>query len=238
MKNTSVWTLAKKELVTLLNAPTTYVIAVVFLLMTGWFFTGPLFLNNQSSLESFLGPLPLIFTFIVPALTMRAFSEEYRAGTIEYLSTLPLHDWEIVLAKYLAAMGLLGTLLAFTLAYPLVLFLIGRPDPGQIVGGYIALLGLGSLFSAIGLWASSLTRNQVVSLIIGFFVCFAFFVLNYLANLFPEWLGSFVQAWSVEYHFSALARGVMDSRDLLYWASGTFFFLAASLSSVHARRWR
>jgi ABC-2 type transport system permease protein len=238
MKPTSVWTLAKKELVTLLNAPTTYVIAVVFLLMTGWFFTAQLFVNNQSTLDSFLGPLPLIFTFIVPALSMRTFAEEYRTGTIEYLSTLPLHDWEIVLAKYLAAMGLLSLLLVFTMAYPIVLYIIGRPDPGQIVGGYIALIGMGSLYTAIGLWASSLTRNQVVSLIIGFFVCFAFFVLNYIANFFPEWLAGFIQAWSVEYHFAALARGVLDSRDILYWVSGSFFFLAASLSSLHARRWR
>jgi ABC-2 type transport system permease protein len=238
MKKSPILVLARKELAILFNAPATYVIGVLFLLLNGWLFMSPLFQINQSSLDSFVRPLPLIFTFLVPALTMRSFSEEFRSGTIEYLGTLPIDDFEVVIAKYLAAMGLIGTLLAFTLVYPIVLWAIGRPDWGEILGAYVAVAGLASFFSAIGLWASSLTRNQVVAFIIGFFVCFVFFVLSKMSEFMPGVLSIFVRSWGVETHFDPLARGVVDTRDLLYWASGTFFFLAACLAVVQSKKWR
>jgi len=230
--------LARKELVTLFNAPATYVIFVVFLLISGWLFVAPLFQLDQSTLNTFLQPLPLIFTFLIPALTMRSFAEEFRGGTIEYLATLPIRDYEIVLAKYLAAMGLVGALMFFTFLFPLALFLVGRPDIGQMIGGYVAVIGLSSLFVSIGLWSSSLTRNQVVAFIMAFFVCFLFFLLGRIADFLPGILSSFVRGWAVEAHFEPLARGVLDSRDLIYWASSTVFFLAASLMVLHSRRWR
>ena len=234
----TVFTLARKELTIMFNAPATYVIGVVFLIITGWLFVSPLFLMNQSVLDSFFRPLPLIFTFLVPALTMRAFSEEFKSGTIEYLATLPIEDHEIVLAKYLAALGLIGTLIAFTLVFPLVLFLIGKPDAGQMIGVYVSILGLASFFAAIGLWASAFTRNQVVAFIIGFFVCFLFFLLDRVADFLPGIVSSFVRGFSVNAHFDALARGVVDTRDLLYWATGTAFFLAACLSVMQTKKWR
>src|SRR4029077_8165954 len=138
----------------LFNSPATYVIGVVFLLINGWLFVSPLFLMNQSTLDTFVRPLPLIFTFLVPALTMRSFSEEFKAGTIEYLATLPIEDHEIVAGKFLAALGLIGILVAFTLPFPLVLLVVGRPDPGQLFGAYLSILGLASFFAAIGIWAS------------------------------------------------------------------------------------
>src|SRR5690242_17061547 len=125
MNKNPTWVLARKELTIMMNAPATYVIGVVFLLVTGWLYVSVLFQMNQSSLDSFSGPLPLIFTFLVPALTMRSFAEEFKSGTIEYLATLPIEDHEIVLAKYLASLGLIGLLLAFTLCYPLVLWMVG-----------------------------------------------------------------------------------------------------------------
>ncbi len=238
MKGHPLWVLARKELTMMLHAPATYVIAVLFLLITGWLFVSPLFLLNQSSLDSFIRPLPLIFSFLVPALTMRSFAEEFKSGTIEYLSTLPLEDHEIILAKYVAAMGLMGLLLLFSLFYPAVLFMVGRPDVGQIIGSYVAVVGLSSFFVAIGLWASSCTRNQVVAFIIGFFVCFLFFLLERIADFLPGMLASFVRNFSVETHFEALSRGVIDSRDLLYWACGTIFFLLWTHSVVQTRKWR
>ncbi len=230
--------LARRELSLLFNSPATYVVCVVFLLISGWLFISPLFQYGESTLDTFLKPMPLIFTFLIPALTMRSFAEEFRAGTIEYLATMPIRDYEVVLAKYIASLGLLGVLLTFTLVYPAILFIVGRPDTGQIAGGYLALLGLGSLYSAIGLWASSLTRNQVVAFIVAFFVCFVFFLMGRIAEFLPNLFAAFFRGWAVETHFDALARGVMDSRDLLYWASGTVFFLASCLTVVHSRRWR
>jgi len=231
-------TLARKELAIMLNTPATYVISVVFMLITGWLFVSPLFQVNQSTLDTFFRPLPLIFTFLVPALTMRSFAEEFKTGTIEYLSTLPLEDHDIVLGKYLAAMGLLGLLIAFTLVFPVVLFFVGRPDPGQLVGVYVSIVGLASFFSAIGLFASVTTRNQVVAFIIGFFICFLFFLLNRVADFMPGLLANFVRGFSVDEHFDALARGVLDTRDLLYWATGTIFFLTACLSVMQSKKWR
>ncbi len=230
--------LALKELSMMLGTPATYVIFVVFLLLSGWLFAGPLFISSLSSLVSFAGPMPLLFTFLLPALTMRSFSEEYRSGTIEVLATLPVRDYEIVLGKYGAVMGVLGTWLLFTLAYPLLLWIIGRPDVGHVVGTYAAIVGLGSFFGAVGLWASTLSRNAVVSFVIGFFVCFSFFLIDRLATFFPESVALFIRAFGVQTHFDALSRGVLDIRDVLYWAGGTLFFLGAALSVVHARRWK
>jgi len=238
MKKSPIWILARKELTILFNAPATYVIAVIFLMITGWFFVSPLFEMNQSSLETFIRPLPLILSFLVPALTMRSFAEEFKAGTIEHLTTLPIEDHEIVIGKYAAALGMIGTLMAFTLFYPLVLFLIGHPDAGQLVGTYVSILGLASFYAAIGLWASALTRNQVVAFIIGFFMCFLFFLLGRMADYLPGILAAFVRDLGVESHFDALARGVLDTRDLLYWISGDIFFLAACLMGVQSRKWR
>src|SRR5438552_2600834 len=165
MKNNPTFVLARKELSTLIHVPATYVIGVVFLLITGWLFVSPLFVMNQSTLDTFLFPLPLILSFVIPALTMRTFSEEFKMGTIEYLATLPIEDYQIVLAKYLATLGLIGILFAFSLCFPLILCLIGHPDPGQLVGAYVSIAGLSSLYAAVGTWASAMTRNQVVAFI-------------------------------------------------------------------------
>jgi len=238
MRKSSIFTLARKELAILLNAPATYVISVVFLLITGWLFIAPLFQLDQSTLDSFFRPLPLIFTFLIPALTMRSFSEEFKSGTIEYLTTLPIEDHEIVVSKYLAAMGLVGLLVAFTLVFPVVLLVIGLPDVGQMIGVYVSILGLASFFTAIGLFSSALTRNQVVAFIIGFFICFVFFLLDRVADFMPGILAGFVRGFSVSTHFEALARGVLDTRDLLYWITGTGFFLAVSLSVMQSKKWR
>src|SRR4029077_3172655 len=130
---------------------------------------------------------------------------------------------EIVAGKFLATLGLIGLLVAFTVCFPLVLLVVGRPDPGQLFGAYLSILGLASFFAAIGIWASAFTRNQVVAFIIGFFVCFIFYLLGHIAEFLPGLLASVVQNLSVETHFEALSRGVLDTRDLLYWGSGTVF---------------
>jgi ABC-2 type transport system permease protein len=230
--------IACRDLTLLFNALSTYVVAVIFLILTGWLFVSPLFQYGQSTLDTFIRPLPLIFTFLIPALTMRSFSEEFREGTIEYLGTLPLEDWQIVLGKFLAALGLIAALLGFTLVYPALLFIIGQPDLGQLLGVYCAILGLSAFFCAISLWASALTRNQVVAFIIGFFVCFVFYLFDRFAQLFPPTLATFVSAFGIDTHFDALTRGVLDLRDILYWCSGVSFFLVACLTAVQTRRMR
>jgi ABC-2 type transport system permease protein len=124
----------------------------------------------------------------------------------------------------------------FTLAYPIVLMVIGQPDKGAMIGAYASIIGMSLFYTAIGVWASSLTRNQVVAFIIGFFVCFIFFILDRIAEYAPGVLADIVRALSVAAHYDALARGVLDSRDLLYWISGSLLFLGATLSVIRNRR--
>lgn len=233
-----IFVLARKELVSALNTPATYVICVLFLVTSGWLFAVPLFQFRQSTLETFLRPLPLLFLFLVPALTMRSFAEEYKAGTIEYLATLPIKDYEIVLGKFLGALAWLLILIAFTLVYPLALIGVGRPDYGHLVASYIAAISLGALFTAIGLWASALTRNQVVAFIVSFFVCFTLYLMDHIARFAPALLSPWIAAFGINTHFESVARGVIDTRDLLYWVSGTVFFLSACLAVLNSRRWR
>jgi ABC-2 type transport system permease protein len=230
--------IARKELFAIFNSPASYIVAVVFLVTAGWLFSIPLFQINQSSLDTFFGPMPSLFLILLPALTMRSFSEEFKGGTIEYLATLPIKDYEIVLGKYLAAIGWLAVILSFTLVYPIILFVIGRPDPGELLGGYLGLLGIGAFFAAIGLWASALTRNQVIAFIISFFICFTLFLTDRIADFMPLGLAPVVRAIGVNTHFDTMARGVLDTRDILYWLSGSAFFLVACLATLHSRRWR
>jgi ABC-2 type transport system permease protein len=230
--------LAHRELSMLFNSPATYVVCVLFLVTSGWMFAVPLFEANQSSLDFFVRPIPMLFTFLIPALTMRSFSEEFKSGTIEYVATLPVRDYEIVLGKYLGSLGWLAIVMLFTLGYPLILFVIGRPDVGQVVGAYAAIFALGAFYTAVGLWASALTRNQVVAFIVSFFVCFTLFLLDKIADFLPGFVSNFVRGMSVGAHFEPLARGVLDTRDLLYGVSGSIFFLAACLAVMNSRRWR
>ncbi len=233
-----IFVLARKELVSALNTPATYVICVLFLVTTGWLFAVPLFQFRQSTLETFYRPIPLLFLFLVPALTMRSFSEEFKAGTIEYLATLPIKDYEIVLGKFLGSLAWLLIMIAFTLVYPITLLIVGRPDIGHLIATYISVISLGAFFTAIGLWASALTRNQVVAFIVSFFVCFTLYLVDHIARFVPTVISPWVATLGVNTHFESLSRGVIDSRDLLYWASGTIFFLSACLAVLNSRRWR
>jgi len=234
MTRCPITTLARKELFTLFNSPATYVVCVVFLVTSGWLFAVPLFQVGQSSLDTFLRPLPLLFALLIPALTMRSFSGEFKDGTIEYLATLPIKDYEIVLGKYLGAMGWLSVIMLFTLAYPVIIQIIGRPDIGQIIGSYAAVFGLSAFFCAIGLWASALTRNQVVAFILSVVICLFLLLagFNPVTDLLTRWaspaLVDTVAAFSVVTHFDGFQRGVIDTRDLAFFLSVIGFALFAT----------
>ena len=231
-------TLTKKELKEFFNSPTPYILFVVFLLITGWFFAAPLFLLNQATMEEFLSIIPLLFVFFLPAITMRLFSEELKMGTVEALATLPIKDSEILLGKYLTAISMLCANLALTFIYPLILGLLGSPDWGQILSSYLGIFLLGAAFTAIGIFASTLTKNQVISFIIGFFICFVFFLLGKITHLLPGFMGEVLNILSIDSHFEPFAKGVIYMRDLIYFVSLAAVFLAASFSVFSSRRWR
>jgi len=229
-----VWALYKKEARAFFATPAAYIVSVVFLLITGYLFASPLFIIGQASLESFTGLAPLLLTFFVPAVTMRLFSEEHKSGTLELLLTLPARDRELVLSKFLAALSVVWSTLTLTLAYPAAVGALGGLDGGAVLGTYLALGFSTALMAAIGLFASAMTRNQIVAFIIAFLACFFLYAVGKLETLAPEGLAPLAHFIGLDSHFDSMARGVLDTRDLLYYASGTGLFL--HLAQV--RLWR
>ena len=230
--------LALKELREALNSPMPAVFSAAFFLIQGWFFTAPLFVNGQAVMDDFFAPLPLVLGFFLPAFTMRLFAEEYKTGTMESLSALPLRDAEIVLGKYLAALAAWGSLLALSLVYVGMLALLGAPDAGGLAGAYLGAALLGAFYAAAGLFASSLTRSQVVAFLLGFLFCFFFFLVGKAAQFVPGAPGALMSFLGVDAHAASFQRGVVDSRDVVYFLSGSAVFLAGTLASLDSRRWR
>ena len=236
MKN--IKTIFLKELRYYFDSPIADIVIVAFLLVNGFFFTVSLFLNNQATIIGFANNVPLFFLFFIPAITMRLFSEEVKSGTIEILTTLPVKDFEIVLGKYLSALALMSVSLFLTIIYPITVGFLGDIDFGMVVGTYIGLFLLGAGFVSVGIFASSLTKNQIVAFIICFLMCFAFFVIGKLLAILPPGLIGIFEFLGIDSHFDNISKGVIDSRDLLYYFSLIGFFIFLTLYFMGSRRWR
>ncbi|MEX0747618.1 MAG: ABC transporter permease [Rhodothermales bacterium] len=228
------WTLAKRELRAYFDSPAAYVVLSVFLLLTGWFFANALFLNNVASLQSVFDVSPFIFLFFIPAITMSSFAEEKRAGTLELLLTMPVRDWQVILGKLLAVALFLLIAISFTLVYAVCIAFLGDIDGGAALGGYIGMLLYGITAAAIGIFASSLTRNQIVAFILGFAIIFVLFLLDKVTPFVPGWLGGIMQYLGLDFHYRNLLRGVIDSRDILYYVS--LIFLSGMATAYNLAR--
>ena len=196
-----------------------------------------MFLVNVASLRLMFEWIPLVFLFVVPAVTMRLLAEEKKAGTIELLTTKPLHDWEIVAGKFLAAWTLLAAALAPTLVYLLTLSSLGSPDMGSVVAGYLGLLLMGGVYIALGIFASSLTENQIIAFIIGFLLVLALYLADKVLLYVPDAFASTIEFLAIDYHFSNIARGVIDSRNIIYFVSLLGFSLMLATASLERRKW-
>lgn len=236
LKNT--WIFCQRELKSYFNSPIAYIVITIFLLISGWFFFNSLFIVEQVSLRGLFSIVPFVFMFFAPAISMRLISEEKRSGTIEVLATLPVKDWEIIFGKFLSALILLSVAVLLTLTYALTLSFMGNLDGGALVGGYLGLILVGATYLSVGVFTSSLTKNQVVAFVVSFVIVFALFVLDKVAIFFPGFLAGLLQYISVDYHFSNIARGVIDSRDIIYYFSVIFFFLILAVRSLEGRKWR
>ena len=214
-----------KELGAYFYNPAAYIVAIVFLLIAGYLFTQPLFLINQADIRPFTELAPLLLIFFVPAITMRLFAEEAKGGTLELLLTLPVQEWEVLASKFLAAVTLLAFTLALTAAYPISVAFLGNVDYGAIVGSYLGLLLTGALLAGAGVFASSLTRNQVVAFIIAFLISFALYLLGKTSTYLPFALSRVADFVGLDSHLDALSRGVVDTRDVVYYLTFTGFFL-------------
>jgi len=230
----------RKEFKAYFSSPIAYIFIISFLVVVNWLFFRSFFLANQSSMRPFFSFLPWVFLFLAPAITMRSWAEEKKMGTLELLMTLPVKDYEIVIGKFLSGFCFLLVSLLLTFPLPITVALVGQPDPGPIWGGYLGACLLGGAYIAIGLFASSLTENQIVAFIVAIVFCFGllivgetFVVLNMPAMLVPvcTFLG-------LGAHFESIGRGVIDSRDVLYYLSVIGFFLFLNQVAIESRRWK
>ncbi len=226
-----------KELRSYFNSPVAYIVIVVFLAILGWFFTSNLFIANISSLRTVFETTPFLLLFFAPAMTMRLISEEKKTGTLEILLTKPVHEHEIIIGKFLAAWALYFFTLVPTFSYFLSVSLLGTLDIGPVIGGYLGLLLVGAVFLAVSVFGSSLTENQVVAFIVSFLIVFILFMLDKILFYVPASIASILEYLSIDYHFSNIARGVIDSRNILYYLSATAFTLFLGTVALQKRRW-
>ncbi len=233
----NILTIYKKELRSYFSSPVAYIVLTVFLIITGWFFTSNLFLGGVVTMRNVFDIIPFIFLFFIPAITMRSFAEEKKTGTIELLLTKPITDLDIVIGKFLAALTLTAVALLFTWIYVISLTFIGKLDFGAVTGAYLGLLLMAGVYVSIGIFASSLTHNQVVAFIISFLIVFALFMLNKVLLFLPSGLASIFEYLSIDYHFGNIARGVLDTRNLIYYFSGILIFILLTKTSLESRRW-
>jgi len=227
----------RREIRSYFNSAVAYVVIVVFLAILGWFFTSNLFLANLASLRVVFELVPLMFLFFVPAVTMRLLAEEKKSGTLELLTTKPVRDVEIVLGKFLAAWALLAVTLAPTLLYLVTIISIGSIDIGPVITGYLGLMLMGGVYIGIGLLASSLTENQIVAFILSFLAVLALFLMDKMLIYVPEGLASTLEFLGIDFHFSNIVRGVIDSRNIIYFGSLLGFSLLLTTVSLERRKW-
>ena len=212
----------RKEFSAYFISPIAYIVISIFLLVTGWFFFTTFFLFNQANLRTFYTLLPVVFAFVIPAITMRLISEELNIGSDEILLTMPVTYADVILGKFMASVALIITMLIPTLAYPLTVSFMGQLDWGPVLGGYIGAVFMGAAFSAVGLFASALTRNQIIAFIIGLAICFSLTLVDKMLFFLPQSLLGVFSYLGADFHFQNIAKGIIDSRDILYFISICF----------------
>jgi ABC-2 type transport system permease protein len=250
----NVLALAHKELRSYFASPIGYVITGLFAVLFGWIFYAYLsyFVRsseqmmmgggapnvNQQMISGLLQTTATIILFVMPMITMRTYSEEKRSGTIELLLTSPVSDVQIILGKFFGAMGLYAAMLAVTVLYISILFFLGNPEWKPVIAGYLGLLLMGGCFIAVGLLVSSLTKNQIVAGIATFAVFLFLWVINWIGESAGPTGREIVTYISITDHFSDFARGVIDTKHLVYYVSFITFGLFLTAKSVDSERWR
>jgi ABC-2 type transport system permease protein len=251
------WAVLKKELRLYFSSPIAYAVLAIFALIAGWFFynvfafytlvsmqsaMNPMMARDMSVTEGVLRPLfqniSVIMLLMMPILTMRLFAEEKKSGTIELLLTFPVRDGEVLLGKYLAALAVFCGMLALTLAYPLIVAWVTAVEWGPLTTGYLGLLLQGAAFIAIGILISSLTENQIVAAVATFGTLLIFWVIAWASDSAGGGLGRVLSHLSLTEHFESFAKGVIDTKDLIYYLDLTILALFLTLRSLESKRWR
>ena len=227
-----------KEVRSYFSSPIAYVVMAMFLLITGYFFAYYVD-NTLAVLDGLFSLWPVIMLMLVASLlTMRLLAEEQKLGTIELLLTAPVRDWEVVIGKYLASLAVFAVMLGLTLYYPLLLFWFGDPDPGPIFSGYLGLFLLGASFLSVGLLASSLTSNQIVSAVLAFGLLILMLVMAGAGGFVSGAPAEVMSYISLSVHLGDFVKGVIDTTDIVYYLSFIALFLFLTVRSLETRRWR
>lgn len=236
----TIYTLFKKELMSYFNSPIAYIFIGVFLVVGNWLFFKSFFLIGEANMRGFFDLLPWMFLFLAPALTMRLWAEEKKQGTIEFLLTLPVTDWQVVLAKFFGALTFMFITLAMTFSLPLTISYLGNVDFGPIAGGYLGAIFLGGSYLALGLFISSLTKNQIIAFILGLVACFIAFMIgaDFVLMGAPKFLTPIMGFLGLGNHFYNISKGVIDSKDIIYYSSFIFFFLWMNAKIIETRGWK
>jgi len=231
----------KRELSSYFNSPIAYIFIVVFVLLNSGMFMSQFFLRGNADMRHFFSLIPMLLCVFIPAITMRLWAEEKRGNTFELLLTFPMKAHKLVLGKFGASLIFYTLTLAGTLFIPIMLFVIGKPDMGTIIGGYLGTFFVGAFFLSIGIFISGLCKDQIVSFIVAMMACFFFYLsgLDFMASLIDGWLpgvGHFIKInFGMTRHFESFQKGVIDNRDILYFAVMTTVFLVLNVFSIEDR---
>ncbi len=238
MKN--ILTIFFKELKSYFNSPVAYIFIITFLLFSSWLFFRTFFLAGQAHMRPLFGILPWLFLILAPAITMRAWAEEKKMGTMEVLMTLPLKEFEVVLGKFFSSFIFMIIAVVLTFPLALTLYIMGDPDTGAILGGYLGACLMGGAYLAIGLFISSLTSNQIVAFIVSIVICFAFLIIgeDFVLMSTPSMIVPLFTYLGLGAHFESISRGVIDSRDIIYYLSVIGFFLFLNTLAIESRKWK
>ena len=236
-----------KEISGFFSSMVAYVIMAVFLLVTGlflWVFPDSSILDyGYAGLDSFFNISPYLFMFLIPAITMRSLAEEQKDGTFELLATRPLSDWDIVFAKFLASLAIVVLTLLPTISYYITVYQLGitkgNIDTGAVIGSYLGLIFLGAAFTAIGIFTSSVSKNQIIAFTFAVFLSFfAFSGFDSISSLLSlQGISGFLTGLGISEHYQSISRGVLDTRDLIYFLSFTALFLLITKTILGGRKW-
>ncbi|MDZ7766130.1 MAG: ABC transporter permease subunit [Melioribacteraceae bacterium] len=235
----SVWIIAQRELRSFFDSLIAYIMIVVFLGLSGfftWLFGSDIFLIGQATLQPFFSVAYWTLFFFIPALTMKMLAEEKRSGTLELLLTKPVSDWQVLLGKFTAALLLIVIALVLTIPYYITVWAIGPIDHGAVWCGYLGMILMSMAYIGIGLFASSITNNQIVAFLTALFIGLFFLIIfDVLANNFSGWLSQLFYFLSISTHYESISRGVVDSKDVIYFLSIAFLGLTLAESVLSKR---
>jgi ABC-2 type transport system permease protein len=224
-----------RELKAYFVSPIAYIVITIFLVFTGFFFFKDFFYFNQAEMRNLFQLLPLMLSFVIPAVTMRLFSEEKQSGTIELLMTMPVTSLDTVLGKFLAGTAFSAIMLAPTLVYLVTLMIVGSPDFGPVIGGYLGALLLAGAYTAIGVLSSSLSKNQIIAFFLAWALNFSLWLVDKVTLFLPSKLG-FLEYLGSDFHFQNIAKGLIDTRDIIYFLSIMAIAILVTVKIVDERR--